>query len=144
MTRHFLVMMAALALSSCSDDQEMPPDFDPVRFHSLSPATEQTWAMADKVVCKPSAMDVCTASICEPRKPAAYPVWHPRTGKYDRCDAENGCDTYDAEITYSGAYANLTFGGRSVLFKISTDNRFIEVATLADSVLVYRGTCTIQ
>lgn len=30
------------------------------------------------------------------------------------------------------------------MFKISTDNRFIEVATLADSVLVYRGTCTAQ
>lgn len=143
MTRHFLVMMAALALSSCSDDQEMPPDFDPVRFHSLSPASEQTWAKSDKVVCTPTAMDVCTASVCESRKPAAFPVWHPKTGKYDRCDA-NGCDTYDADVTYSGAYANLTFGGRSVLFKISSDNRFIEIATLADSVLVYRGTCTAQ
>lgn len=142
--RYFPILLAGLGLCSCSDNKEMPPDSDPVRFHSLSPATEKTWGMTDKVVCKPSTMVVCTTSVCDPRKPAVYPVWYPKTGKYDRCDAENGCDTYDAEVSYSGAYANLTIGRRSVLFKISTDNRFIEVATLADSVLVYRGTCVVQ
>ncbi len=74
----------------------------------------------------------------------AYQIWHPQSGKYERCGSDSGCDAYDAEVTYAGPYANLTVGGGIVVFKILTDNRFIEVATLSNSVLVYRGACIAQ
>lgn len=139
--RRILFLFCAVIISSCREEKNPPVGFEPELLHS--PALPMTWQRVRSLICKPVVMDFCTPKSCEPRKPMAFQVWHPNTGKYDRCD-DDGCSTFDGEVTYSGSYANVTFSGRSLLFKVSSSNKFIEIATLGNSTLVYRGQCVAQ
>jgi hypothetical protein len=57
-----------------------------------------------------------------------------------RCDAK-GCDSYQALLSPSGAYTNIIVPGRSILAKLGENGAFLEVVTLAESVLVSFGKC---
>lgn len=121
----------------------MPPDFDPAGFHSLKPATEQTWSDAETVLCRPTALDICTPSKCQPIPPKIHMVWHPKARTYARCSNGGDCDNLEVNVTYLGPQANIIDRDQTHLLKIRTDNGFIETSTLSGAVLVYRGDCDV-
>jgi hypothetical protein len=61
--------------------------------------------------------------------------------KYSRCDSQ-GCDTYEAISTMSGAYLSMEVSGRGMLAKLELETlRFLEIVTLAEVVYVSWGLC---
>jgi hypothetical protein len=61
--------------------------------------------------------------------------------KYSRCD-QKGCDTFDAQLSTSGAFTHVDLTGRGVFAKMATDgSMFLETATLMMMTLVSFGKC---
>jgi len=136
------LILAALLVAGCDDRSDtFAGGSDPSEWLANNPlATQDTWAGVDRVVCKPSVLDVCGAEECRPTEPKSYVVWRPQRHEYQRCD-DNGCDTYAAEESYSGAFVYVTPAPRTALLKVATGGSFTEVASLMDATLVYRGQC---
>lgn len=73
-------------------------------------------------------------------------IVEPKRSQYTRCTGDNGgvlegCDEYPATFAASGDYLNVQVTGHSASLKIATDHHFIDVASLADFVVISRGQC---
>lgn len=102
---------------------------------------EQTWAKAQTLNCQMSRGQICGPDGCESVKPVTHVQWHPNEKKYQRCGGSSPCDDYDAQVSYSGSWANIAVPDRSMMARLTASGQFVEVLTQMDSVYVYHGQC---
>ena len=142
--RIFFSLLAAFVLclpAGCKNQDETPTGVEPGEWiKDNPPASEATWANVSELLCKPSVLDICGPKECKPSEPKAFVVWKPSVNEYQRCD-DSGCDTYAPRVAYSGSFTNIALPENGVLFKVSTDRNFVEIATMMDATFVYRGKC---
>jgi hypothetical protein len=62
------------------------------------------------------------------------------TKQYSRCDRA-GCDTFDVQISRSGAFTIIEAPGRAMFMKIGPEGKSTEVVSVMNSVLVSNGVC---
>lgn len=129
-----LAILFLPVLSAC----EAQADNAPSRF-SLDIASAETWRGVPQLVCKPTRMDICGADGCETERPTIEVRWEPE-GAYQRCDAK-GCDSYPPTVSYSGIWTEISLPENGNLTKIASDGSYLEVATLNDVAVIYRGQC---
>lgn len=98
-------------------------------------------AAAQTLRCVVAAKYDCRREGCSPSTPTVINVVDLDESRYSRCDAR-GCDEYQIVQNPSGLFVNIDVPGRGMVAKVSLDGSvFVEVATLADTVLVSFGTC---
>ena len=110
--------------------------------HANPDVSEKTWSAADQLNCRPQTGRVCGPAGCKDLKPVTWTVWEPGSGNYQRCD-DKGCDTYKAQVNYSGAWANVAVPDRAMFSKLTASGQFVEVVSQNDAVWVYHGQCTL-
>lgn len=136
-----LVSLAFGFSAGCSDQDQTPTGVDPAQWLNENPlANEKTWANVSELICKPTVMDICGPKECKQSDPKTFVVWKPSVDEYQRCD-DTGCDTYTPSVAYSGSFTNIALPNNGLLFKVSTDRHYVEVATLMDATIIYRGKC---
>ena len=89
--------------------------------------------ITDKVQCDPGGQ-------CKSLMPTVQPSVDLDAKRYSRCD-RGGCDTFDVQITRSGAFTIIEAPGRSMFLKIGPGGKSTEVVSLMNSVLVSNGIC---
>jgi hypothetical protein len=106
--------------------------------------SDQTWANVQSLECRMSSGRICGPQGCKSLKPVTYVRWHPHTKQYQRCGGDSPCDSYAAQVSYSGAWANIAVPERSMLARITASGQFVEVLTQMDAVYVYHGRCQLS
>jgi hypothetical protein len=100
------------------------------------PATAQTLRceVQSKQECQPT-------SGCNPAAMAVFNKIDLDRQTFSRCDSM-GCDDYQATFTASGIFMNIDVVGRGLSAKLNTsDNSFLETASMGDIVYVSFGKC---
>lgn len=144
---HFRAIFAPL-LVLCACENSQPTIFDQIGndegvWLSRSPlADEKTWARVSSLRCHPTRAELCGPAGCAvaKQKPKIRQSWEPATNKFSRCDAD-GCDTYDAQVSYSGIWTTLSFPGRAMFTRVTAKGDYYEVLTQMDLIYIYRGKC---
>lgn len=132
----------------CACDKPQPTIFDQVEANKsvwLSHTvlvSEKTWEGVRSLECRPTQGQLCGPAGCSTHhdKLKIWQVWEPATNKFSRCD-DKGCDTYDAEVSYSGMWATVSVPGRATFTRLTADGEYYEVVTQMDLVYIYRGKC---
>jgi hypothetical protein len=106
----------------------------------VAAVNEATWQDVVALECKPARLDACGADGCKMSEPVVTVRWEPK-GVYQRCDLK-GCDSYQPEVSYSGIWTEISLPKNGLLMKVSAEGEYIEIATINDTALVYRGQCT--
>lgn len=141
--RHGAVfILAAFAIAGCDSgggaDEQVA---EMVEWSERNPpVSEDTWAGVRALTCRPQKMEVCGNEGCKPQDAKVWLEFAPKAGIVSRCDS-GGCDDYTAEVSYSGSWATITIPGRASFAKITASGEYIEVASLMQEVLIYRGKC---
>lgn len=146
-----LAAIALLALTGCDSQSDMDATAaDLIEWSKQNPmVTEDTWDGVKALMCRPESMQVCGPKGCKEQTPNVWLEFVPNSsirpgiGTIRRCDAK-GCDAYTADVSYSGSWATATIAGRSDFAKITASGEYIEVASLMQDVLIYRGQCEAQ
>ena len=99
-----------------------------------------TWKGVGSLECRPTRADVCKPDGCASGDPRVSQVFAPATSTYKRCD-EKGCDAYQAQVSYSGAWANVAVPDRAMFARIMASGEYYEIVTQMDVVWIYRGQC---
>jgi len=103
--------------------------------------SDRTWASVQTLECQMSSGQVCGPQGCKSLKPVTYVRWHPNTKQYQRCGGDSPCDSYEAQVSYSGAWANIAMPERSIMARLTASGQFLEGLTQMDAVYVYHGQC---
>lgn len=132
-------------LASCDGEKTgsvLAEPTDAVAWSQQNPiVSEQTWAGVDSLMCEVSSTQVCGPEGCKPLKTQTYIRWHPNTREYERCGGSSPCDSYNAQVSYSGAWANVSVPDHGLMARLTGSGQFVEVATQMDAVFVYHGQC---
>lgn len=106
--------------------------------------TEQTWAGVKSLKCEATMAKRCGPNDCKSFKPSTFVRWRPAEKRYERCGGNQPCDVYDAQIAYSGAWANIAVPDSGFMARMTASGQFVEVLTQMDAVLVYHGQCQAE
>src|SRR5688572_13741451 len=135
----FLALSAASFCASC--DQEKSGSFaeqsaeNLVVWSAMNPdVSDQTWADVRTLNCQIKTGQICGPQGCKKISPATFVLWHPSTKQYQRCGGASACDGYAAEVSYSGAWANIASPERAMLARLTASGQFVEVLTQMDAV----------
>jgi hypothetical protein len=131
-----LIVLSILMVGGCDRSEEASPPPMP----SFQLVSAQTWKGVTALECKPARVDACEARGCKEGEPVVTVRWEPGRS-YQRCDGK-GCDSYQPHVSYSGIWTEISLPENGTLAKIDADGRYVEVATINDAVLIYRGQCT--
>ena len=107
--------------------------------------SETAWGEGNRLVCRPTSLEICGREKCTPAAelPETYVVWEPGGNRYLRCD-RTGCDSYIAEVAYSGLFANVVLPGGGNVMRVSSSGEYREIAHLMTDTYFYRGQCTAE
>lgn len=136
---------AALLCSSC--DERKTGSFEEqgenlLEWSRANPyVSDKTWAGVESLTCQVTAAKRCGPADCKPFKPTTFVRWHPASKQYERCGGGSACDSYTAQVSYSGAYANIAMPDRSIMARLTASGQFMEILTQMDAVLIYHGQC---
>lgn len=140
-----------LALSGCSESRSADGKAQALTDLSKNSdfVSDDTWRSVEKVTCRPAHLDACNGSGCQRKEVAQNPpvmvVWKPKSGDYQRCDADGGnCDSYRPVVSHSGLFTNLVLPQNATIFRMTSDGTYREIANLVDTTLIYSGSCTID
>lgn len=141
MTR-YRIFLALIALAGCDRPRAVIDDPENmVAWSQRNPSVdENTWKGVASLECRPTRADICKPGGCNSGKPLVWLVFEPATSTYKRCGSD-GCDAYQAQVSYSGAFANVSVPDRAMFARITASGEFYEVVTQMDMVWIYRGQC---
>lgn len=106
----------------------------------VSPAT---WRDRGTLTCVPKTKNICKPSGCGTGPVNVRLEVTPSTGAYRRCGPD-GCDQYTAGVSHSGIWTTLALPEKSLMLRLTGSGRFMEVAAIGDTVLVYHGACSVK
>ena len=108
---------------------------------ALSAFLTSGMASAEPMRCEITSKFSCLPAGCASNQLGIYNLIDLDRRTISRCD-QNGCDTYAANVTRSGAFFVVDVPGRGMLAKLSVDGAdYVELATLGPGVLVSFGHC---
>ncbi len=143
-----VILSAVLLLPSASCNEGRTGSFSEqpatnlVDWSNSNPdVSDQTWRKVQTLNCQVASGQVCGPRGCKGFKPVTSVRWHPSTKRYERCGGDEPCDSYAAQVSYSGAWANIAVPERSMLARLTASGQFVEVLTQMDAVYVYHGQC---
>jgi hypothetical protein len=98
--------------------------------------------VAQTMTCRISAKYACgSESACKELKPTVWNVVDLTRQTYARCDIR-GCDTYDAQVSHSGAFIVIDVPGRGMIAKLAANkSSFLEVVTAGTGAMNSFGAC---
>jgi hypothetical protein len=98
-------------------------------------------AWPQPVTCAISANYACEVGGCNQSQGSVRNILDLSRQTYARCDAQ-GCDTYDARYSRSGAFIVVDVPGFGITAKLATGmTAFLEVAIKGTTALVSFGSC---
>jgi hypothetical protein len=90
-------------------------------------------------------VEICTPIKCIDGSDKDGPAWsiiNWQTNDYALCD-RNGCEHIHFTATLGGAYYDLTFPGRELVFKLNlTDNSALELSSVLNAGVMSWGNCS--
>ena len=102
--------------------------------------TDRTDISYDGTVrCRLTSGHECDGEVCTKIEPKITIAWNKKEQTYQRCD-KSGCTKVAVQASSSGAFTNV-HSQNGMMAKFSSKGTMLEVATLLDYVLVYRGLC---
>lgn len=137
---------AVVACSSCNQRNtgsfEEQPAENLVAWSQANPnVSDETWAGVETLTCQAKAATRCGPTDCKSFEPVTFVRWHPATKQYQRCGGDDPCDSYTAQVSYSGAWANIAMPENSIMARLTAGGQFVEILTQMDAVLIYHGQC---
>lgn len=138
-----LPIIAVLLVAGCDGERAVLDDSAENRtvWSQLNPdVNEGTWKGVTSLECSPSRVDVCKPGGCAAGEPKVRQVITPATNTYKRCEGQS-CDTYQAQVSYSGAWANFAVPDSAMFARVTASGEYYEIVTMMDMVLIYRGQC---
>lgn len=139
-TRIAGMLIALAAMAGCANRSEPAENVIESIIQELPPVSEATWRGTGTLECRPETKDMCGPGGCSRQPASVWLRWTPATRTYQRCD-RNGCDSYTANVTYSGSYAVVEIPGHQTIMKLTGRNAFLEIVSQMDGVIIYRGQC---
>lgn len=103
--------------------------------------SDETWAGVESLTCQVSSAKRCGPDDCQAFKPVTFVRWHPATKRYERCGGDEPCDSYMAQVSYSGSFANIAVPESAMMARLTAGGEFMEVLTQMDAVIIYHGNC---
>ena len=92
-------------------------------------------------ICLPGSRYDCSSDGCIQNKPLVFVLYNEGDNMVYRCD-RNPCDGYKVYKDISGLYINLTpQNPMGAMWKISTDNQYVETVSLGLDFIIYQGKC---
>jgi hypothetical protein len=92
--------------------------------------------------CLPETRNDCSSGACEQKKPAVFVLYDEVSSQIYRCD-NNPCSGFSVIAEESGFYINLTpVSPNGSMYKISSDNRYVETVSLGLDLIMYEGKCS--
>lgn len=140
--RSFILLL--LALVACNDRYASDEDVNAILDYGKAhpPVSDATWRDVAVLECRPKSVAVCDEEGCKDGgEPKVFSRWKPATGVYERCDGVAPCSSFNATVSHSGAFTNIGLPQNGMLTRVTGSGAYVEVATLLDTVLVYRGQC---
>lgn len=113
----------------------------------LASATAQASAQEPPppYVCTASEKHACNmGSGCVGLEPNTWAIIDVKAGTYERCNAKDGCDRYQATFTMSGQTLNVEIPGKATFLKMLPGGGFSEVASQGTIALVSYGYCKLK
>lgn len=141
----FAICGSYLSLVSCSNadgDDELLETLGELS-DAYPAVSRDTWPEGTVLNCFPETGVTCASGKCSPMEEIAVSFQlEPATSVYRRCDAGGGdCNEVPVELSYSGAFLNVTNPGKSNFAKYTGSDRFVDVAADFDTIFIYHGRC---
>lgn len=133
-----LLLLAALLPTGCDQTDQIAGTVKVDQ--SLTSANGDPWKDVKALACKPASLNICNPAGCKSSAPVTSIRWEPK-GQYQRCYSK-GCESYTPEVSYSGDWTNITLPKNGMLMRVDSAGRYVEIATLMDTVFIYHGQCT--
>lgn len=134
-----MLSLAGCAQPSRSDASQAHNTFS-LAVNFTMPVGPETWSRAGTLTCRFQVRQSCDPNGCDRAVPTVFVRWTPTTSTYERCD-ERGCDRYQAEVSYSGIFANIALPQNGAIARLSEDGVMMEIITVGMGAMVQYGRC---